>query len=74
MKNFGWIIFAFFAMGVGLYPIIYLLIDARFGLLTSKSNELLQSTLWYPAFYTHIFLGGVALLAGLVTIQYPLSE
>ncbi len=64
MKTFKWIVFAFFAIGVGLYPIIYLLIQGKFGLLTSKSNELLESSLWYPVFYTHIFLGGVALLTG----------
>jgi len=64
MKTFRWIIFAFFAIGVGLYPLIYLFIQGRFGLLTSKSNELLESTLWYPIFYTHIALGGLALLTG----------
>jgi len=64
MKIFGWIIFAFLAIGVGLYPIIYLLINARFGLLSSKPDELLQSQLWNIAFYQHIFLGGVALLTG----------
>ena len=64
MKTFRWIVFAFFAMGVGLYPIIYLFIQGRFGLLMSKSPELLESSLWNSAFYTHIFLGGVALLAG----------
>jgi uncharacterized membrane protein len=64
MRIFGWIIFAFFAIGVGLYPIIYLLIDARFGLLGSKSAELLANPIWNGAFYTHIFLGGIALLTG----------
>lgn len=64
MKILLWIIFAFFAIGVGLYPIIYLLIDARFGLLSSKSAELLANPIWNGAFYTHIFLGGLALLTG----------
>lgn len=64
MKIFRWAIFALLAIGVGLYPIIYLLINARFGLLSSKSDELLQSQLWNIAFYQHIFLGGVALLTG----------
>ncbi len=64
MKTFRWIIFAFLAIGVGLYPIIYLLINARFGLLSSKPDELLQNQLWNIAFYQHIFLGGVALLSG----------
>jgi uncharacterized membrane protein len=64
MKSFRWIIFALLAIGVGLYPIIYLLINTRFGLLSSKPDELLQSQLWNIAFYQHIFLGGVALLTG----------
>jgi hypothetical protein len=56
MRIFGWIIFAFFAIGVGLYPIIYLLIDARFGLLGSKSAELLANPIWNECFlYTHFF-------------------
>jgi hypothetical protein len=64
MKVFSWIIFAFLAISIGLYPIIYLLIDADFGLLTSKSAELLEKDLWNWAFYLHIFLGGIALLTG----------
>lgn len=64
MRTFRWIVFAFFAIGVGVYPIIYLLIQGRFGLLTSKSPELLESRLWFPIFYTHISFGGLALLTG----------
>lgn len=64
MKTLGWITFAFFAISAGLYPIIYLLINANFGLLNSKPVELLESGLWNWAFYQHIFLGGIALLTG----------
>jgi uncharacterized membrane protein len=64
MKTLKWILFAFFSLGVGLYPIIYLLIEGRFGLLESKSDALLASQLWNILFYQHIFFGGVALLIG----------
>jgi len=64
MKTFKWILFAFFSIGVGLYPVIYLLIHTKFGLLFTKSDELLASQVWNVAFYQHIFFGGVALLIG----------
>lgn len=64
MKILKWIVFAFLAISVGLYPIIYLLIKARFGLLLSKSDELLASQLWNVAFCQHIIFGGIALLTG----------
>lgn len=55
---------AVFAIIVGLYPTIYFLIDRKFGLLNSKTNELLVNSYWNIAFYTHIILGGLALLLG----------
>lgn len=61
-----WWIFAFFCIVIGLYPALYFLLDANFGLLQSKSTEVLTSTLWNGAFYTHIIFGGVALLIGWV--------
>ena len=53
-----------FATLIGLYPAIYFLVDRNFGLLSSKSAELLTNTLWNIGFYTHIILGGLALLIG----------
>ena len=64
MKTLNWILFAFFSIGVGLYPVIYLLIEGRFGLLESKPDALLASQLWNILFYQHIFFGGIALLTG----------
>lgn len=64
MKIFKWALFAILAIGVGLYPILYLIVQARMGFLQSKPDELLQSNLWYGAFYQHIFFGGIALLIG----------
>lgn len=49
---------------VGLYPIIYFIIDRHFGLLSSKSQDLLNDVTWNYAFYGHIVLGGFALLIG----------
>ena len=58
------IIIALLAIAIGLYPGIYFIADRAFGLLSTKSNELLTNTIWNIAFYTHIILGGVALLIG----------
>lgn len=52
------------AIVIGLYPGLYFLIDRKFGLLSSKSIELLNNTFWNIGFYTHILLGGLALLIG----------
>lgn len=60
-----WIIFIVFALFIGLYPLMYLLVDMKSnGLLASKSQELLSSTIYNVAFNFHIYLGGIALLAG----------
>ena len=63
-KQSLWILFAVLAVAIGLYPAIYFLIDREFGLLSSKSDELLSNVFWNAGFYTHIILGGVALLIG----------
>ncbi len=58
------ILFALFATLVALYPAIYFIIDRKFGLLQSKSEIILTSIFWNAGFYTHIILGGLALLIG----------
>lgn len=64
MKKASRIIIGILATLIGLYPIIYFLIDRQFGLLASKSTELLRDIVWNSAFYAHITLGGIALLIG----------
>ncbi|WP_158856072.1 DUF2306 domain-containing protein [Lunatibacter salilacus] len=65
MKNRGLILLlAVPAIGVGLYPLLYFLIDRNFGLLQSKEHLLLQDPYWNIGFYTHIIFGGIALLVG----------
>ena len=64
MKQAGWIVIAFFAIAIGLYPLAYFLADMSLGLLANKSPEVLASTLWRGAFYQHIVFGGITLLTG----------
>ena len=40
-----WILAAILAMLIGLYPGIYFFVDRKFGLLSSKSNEILTDTI-----------------------------
>lgn len=59
-----WPLFIALAVIIGLYPGLYFLIDRKFGLLASKPESLLQNLAWNIGFYTHIMLGGLALLTG----------
>lgn len=53
------------AVGVGLYPVLYLMPNSQsIGLLSSKPEALISSPLWNAAFYLHIMPGGLALLIG----------
>lgn len=63
MKSFRWGLFIFLSVGIGLYPLLYLLIDMSGGLLASK-GDLLESRLWNIAFYQHILCGAVSMLTG----------
>ncbi len=63
-KKHLWIIAIVFAITIGLYPIIYLFIDRKFGLLNTKTEAILTSVVWNIAFYCHIFFGAIALLIG----------
>ncbi len=60
----AWVAFVLLAIGIGLYPLSYLLASEDFGLLLSKPDELLSNQIWQFAFYGHISFGGIALLTG----------
>jgi uncharacterized membrane protein len=64
IKRVSFFIFAFLAIGVGFYPLFFIVSNNHFPLLDSKSQELLANIFWNIFFYTHISLGGVALLIG----------
>ena len=60
----AWFVFAFLAIGVGLYPLFYVFGGREMGLLLGKSETLLSNNLWNIGFYGHIIFGGLALLTG----------
>lgn len=64
VKRGLWILFIVLSILVGLYPGIYFIIERDFGLLSSKSTELLNDIFWNVGFYAHIILGGLALMIG----------
>jgi hypothetical protein len=63
-KKAIYILFVILAIVIGLYPLLYFFIDKKFGLLSTKTNQLLANTFWNIGFYAHIILGGLALLIG----------
>ncbi|MAD96679.1 MAG: hypothetical protein CMB99_05055 [Flavobacteriaceae bacterium] len=74
LKKVLHIIFILSCIGIGLYPILYFLIDQKFGLLTTKSADLLASEVWNVFFYLHIVLGGLALLIGWIQFLKKFRE
>jgi len=70
----AWFVFVFLAILVGLYPLLYFVIDREFGLLASKSDSLLSNVFWNIGFYGHILLGGLALLIGWVQFSKKLRN
>ena len=64
-RGLGWFVFAALSISIGLYPILYFVVDMTTrGLLSSKPASLLADPLWSWAFHQHIIFGGVALLIG----------
>ncbi len=63
-KYIGWAFFILFAVSIGLYPILYCIVDMSKGLLASKSNDILTNPIYHFLFYTHISFGGLSLLTG----------
>lgn len=74
MKNIRWFIFGFFSVSIGLYPILYGLVDMTQGFLGGKSVEILSSAVWNWAFYQHISMGAVSMLAGWIQFSKKLRD
>jgi len=65
IRDWPWIPFGFFAVGVGLYPLLYYIGGLRHhGLLQSKPASVIGMRAYILLFYIHISFGGVALLIG----------
>ena len=56
------------AIGVGIYPLLYFFMNESQGLLSQKSPDVLASTVWNLAFRLHIFLGGLSLISGCLSL------
>ena len=63
-KKVFWVILVVHAIGVGLYPSVYFIMGRHYGVFQSKTDAVLNNVLWNIQFYTHITLGGLALLIG----------
>ncbi|MFT5167375.1 MAG: putative membrane protein [Saprospiraceae bacterium] len=63
-KKVLFVLFSTLAIAIGLYPLFMLFMGLHFDLFNSKSTALLADALWNISFYTHISLGGIALLIG----------
>lgn len=64
MKKLLFIIMCFFALLIGMYPLIYFFLEHKYTFLGSKSPAILRSQIWNFAFFAHIIFGGIALLIG----------
>jgi len=73
-KKATWILFVALSVSIGLYPLLYFFIDKKFGLLGTKTDQLLANTFWNIAFYIHIILGGLALLIGWVQFSQKIRS
>jgi len=74
MKKISWLTVGVLSILIGLYPILYFLFDGNFGILGSKTVELLNNSLWNLGFFGHIVLGGVAVLVGWLQFNNKLRQ
>ena len=74
IKNILFTLMAITATVVGLYPLVFLLIDQPFELLGSKEGALLADILWNVCLYIHIVFGGIALMTGWVQFSRKLRS
>ena len=74
IKKITGTIFGILAMGIGLYPLMYLLVNETYGIQNSKTAVLLSDTFWNIGFYTHILLGGLALFIGWIQFNKKLRR
>lgn len=64
LNHLKWSLFAILCIGVGLYPLLYFLMDPPFGVLRLKHPSLLENIWFQIGFNVHIIFGGIALATG----------
>jgi len=74
LKRVPYILLAIGSIGIGVYPILYFFVNRDFGLLGSKSDALLADWVWNGMFYTHIGMGGLALLVGWIQFNKKIQR
>lgn len=74
MKKVLFVLITISAVIIGIYPILYLILDMSNGLLSSKNEDVLNSTFWQINFYTHISTGGIALAIGWIGFRQSIRE
>lgn len=63
-KKGSYFTFAFLAICIGIYPLIFLLTNLHHRFLDGKEAEVVADLIWRISFYLHITFGGIALLVG----------
>lgn len=66
--------FIAFILFIGLYPLQFFLSDGAVGILTMKSDSLLNNQTWRTFFDTHIFFGGLALSIGWIQFNKYIKD
>lgn len=64
MNKIGWIVFGSFSVIIGIYPVLYGLVDMSQGFLGGKPEAVLNSPAWHWFFYQHIGFGAISMLVG----------
>lgn len=72
MKRVNWILFIFFSLSIGLYPISYLVLTTDHGVLINR--ELYTVPVWRWMFFQHVTFGGIAMLAGFTQFSKTLRN
>jgi uncharacterized membrane protein len=57
-----WVVFVAFAVGIGAYPVTYILLGSSHGVLVGR--DIYGEPVWRWLFYQHLTFGGLAMLAG----------
>lgn len=69
-----WLLVAILSVIIGLYPSLFFMGEKKIGILQIKAAELFLNPFWNLSFYTHITLGGLALLIGWLQFNHKIRN
>lgn len=64
LRKILWLLMAILSVIIGLYPSLFFMGEKKISILQIKPDTLFLNPFWNLSFYTHIILGGLALLIG----------